>query len=169
MFSLPIYTYFYCSYVNTKLLLFIASFSEIVHNYAKFLINELELKNGCEAVETVFLFLIACFYNKMSHTNWTFVMRNHKFTLFSVFLFLFSKNKLLSYTISSWKTSVISCLTPGHWDTTSRWHRLWTTQVHTTGKRTKQTQLFWVPIESITRNETLISSILIKNVLPRTI
>lgn len=58
-------------------------------------------------------------------------------------LFLFSKNKLLCCTISSWgKTSVISCLTPGHWDTTSKWHRLWTTQVHTTGKRTKQTQIF---------------------------
>lgn len=106
-----------------------------------FLSMNLNLKSG-KAVEMVFLFLIACFYNKMSHTHWTFVTQNHTSSL-CFLLFLFSKNKLLCYTISSWgKTSVISCLTPGHWDTTSKWHRLWTTQVHTTGKRTKQTQIF---------------------------
>lgn len=60
-----------------------------------FLSMNLNLKSG-KAVEMVLLFLIACFYNKMSHTHWTFVMRNHKFTVFSV-VFIFKKQVTMLY------------------------------------------------------------------------
>ena len=139
-----------------------------MYNYAKFLINELELKNGCEAVEMVFLFLIACFYNKMSHTHWTFVMRNHKFTVFSV-VFIFKKQVTMLYHLLVRKD--FCHILFDSW--ALRHHLQVTSFVNDTSahyrEKNKTNRFFWVPIESITRNETLISSILIKNVLPRTI
>ena len=97
-------------------------------------------------------------------------MRNHKFPLFSVFFFYFQKTsyyvipfpreeRLLSYPV--W---LLGTETPPPSDIVCERHKC-TLQ----GKEQNKHRLYWVPIESITRNETLISSILIKNVLPRTI
>ena len=85
-----LYFYFYCSYVNTCFFTFYPIVSEIVH-VRNYLIHELDLENDRGTVETFFLFVITCFYNKIFHTRnvkWNVPSSKHKVLLTGLRLFL---------------------------------------------------------------------------------
>ena len=89
------YFYFYCSYVNTCFLLFIPLFQKL---YICGI--EIELENDRGTVETSFLFLIACFYNKMFNLK----------LITSYFTYFFIRYFFFFFSIPNLKKKKLSCL-----------------------------------------------------------